>query len=83
MTSQLSPPIPVEGGGRSPSRTGRITLRVEEAARDLGVSRDFFEERIEPNLKVLRVGRIKLIPVHELARYVSMQARLPFEDYGL
>jgi hypothetical protein len=45
----------------------RVTLRVpEEAAAALGVSADFFDEHVRPDLKLVRRGRLVLVAVREL-----------------
>jgi hypothetical protein len=40
----------------------------------LGVSRDFFDEHIAPELRIVRVGRRRLVPVKELERYLDRHA---------
>jgi hypothetical protein len=52
----------------------RVTLRPEEAAQALGVSRDFFDESIAPELRVIRRGRLKLYAVKELERWAESNA---------
>jgi len=46
-----------------------------EAAAMLGVSRDFFDEHVRPELRVVRRGpRLILIPVVELERWLERSA---------
>jgi hypothetical protein len=52
----------------------RVALRPEEAAAALGVSRDFFDESIAPELRVIRRGRLKLYAVRELERWADENA---------
>lgn len=52
----------------------RVTLSVEEACQSLGVSWDLWREHIEPNVKVIRLGRRKLVPVRELERWAEDNA---------
>ena len=52
----------------------RKALRPEEAAKSLGVSLDFFQEHIQPELKVIRRGRVRMIPVSELDRWLAENA---------
>lgn len=52
----------------------RVALRPEEAAAALGVSRDFFDEAIAPELRVIRRGRLKLFAVRELERWADASA---------
>lgn len=52
----------------------RIALSPEEAAAAIGVSRSFFFEHVLPELRVVRVGRRRLIPVRELEQWVEVNA---------
>jgi hypothetical protein len=49
----------------------RVTLRCPtEAAEALGVSPDSFDDHIRPELKLIRRGRLVLVSVSELERWV-------------
>lgn len=52
----------------------RIALTRDEAATSLGVSRDFFDDRIAHELRLVRRGRRVLVPVRELERWVDETA---------
>ncbi len=53
----------------------RLTVAPVEAARMLGVSRDFFDEHIHPELRRIRRGsKTILIPVAELERWTRENA---------
>jgi excisionase family DNA binding protein len=52
----------------------RVALTVPEAAAALGVGPDFFDTHIRPELKVIRRGSKRLIPVAELERWCSENA---------
>jgi len=58
----------------------RMTLGPEEAAAALGVSRDFFDETIAPELRLIRRGRRKLVPVRELERWIASEARFALAE---
>lgn len=58
----------------------RVALRPDEAAESLGVSRDFFDERIAPELRAVRRGTLKLYPVAELERWLDREAARALED---
>jgi excisionase family DNA binding protein len=53
----------------------RVTLRFEEAAASLGVSRSAFYERVLPELRCITVGRTRLVPVVELEAWAEREAR--------
>lgn len=49
----------------------RVALSVEEACAALGCSWDFWREHIEPEVRVVRRGRRKLVAVAELERWLE------------
>ncbi len=61
----------VDTPGRVPRR---LALTPAEAAAALGVSRDFFDQHVLPELRVVRRGRRRLIPVRELERWLDQHA---------
>jgi excisionase family DNA binding protein len=52
----------------------RLALTKAEAARALGVSVDFFEEHVMHELRIVRRGRRRLIPLSELDRWLDESA---------
>jgi excisionase family DNA binding protein len=54
--------------------TPALALTVEQAAAAMSVSYDTFHEQIEPELRICRLGRRKLIPVNELQRWLDENA---------
>ena len=57
----------------------RLALSPAEAAEALGVSRDFFDEHIAPELRITRKGRRKLIAVTELGSWLASSATRTLE----
>ena len=53
---------------------GRLALSREEAAEALGVSGDYLDRHVLPDVRIVRVGRRRLIPVSELADWVERNA---------
>jgi excisionase family DNA binding protein len=49
----------------------RLALSPEEASAALSVSRDFFDKHILPELRIVRRGRRRLIPISELERWLT------------
>lgn len=60
----------------------RLALRPEQAAQALGVSRSLFFEAILPELRVVRLGRLRLVPVVELERWLDRQAARTLPEIG-
>jgi excisionase family DNA binding protein len=58
----------------------RLALRPEEAASALGVSLDYFHKHISPELRWVRRGRLKLVAVAELERWLERSGALKMED---
>jgi excisionase family DNA binding protein len=57
----------------------RLALTRTEAAEALGVSVDFFDEHIAPELRIVRIGRRRLIAVDELRRWLRTTATLAID----
>ena len=62
------------------AKTLRLALTRAEAAASLGVSLDSFERHVQPELRVIRRGRLRLIPVAELERWLDSNASRVLED---
>lgn len=51
-----------------------LALSVEESCQALGVSWDFWREHVEPDLRIVRAGRRKIVAVTELQRWLDQHA---------
>lgn len=58
----------------------RIALTPPEAAAAIGVGPDFFDANVAPELRLIRRGRKRLIPVAELERWVAETAGRPVAE---
>jgi excisionase family DNA binding protein len=58
----------------------RLALTRAEAAAAIGVSVDSFERYIQPEIRVVRRGRLRLVPVRELERWLERSAARVFEE---
>jgi len=61
---------------RTVAELPRLALTKTEAANSLGVSVDFLDAHIVPELRMVRRGRRRLIPVRELERWLEKNADL-------
>lgn len=52
------------------SRASRLALTKQEAAAAIGVSVDSFERHVQPELAVVRRGRLRLFAVCEIERWL-------------
>jgi excisionase family DNA binding protein len=52
----------------------RLALTREEAAVALGMSLDSFERHVQPTLRLVRLGRMRLVPVQEIERWLEENA---------
>lgn len=57
-----------------------MALRLEEAAGALGVSHDFFRKNIAPELRIVRLARVRLVPVSELHKWLDRNAAHALTD---
>ena len=72
-------------GGRESSaireiaRVPRVALTRAEAASSLGISVDSFERYVQPEVRVIRRGRMRLIPLGDLERWADENAVLTLD----
>jgi hypothetical protein len=52
----------------------RVALTRVEAAAAIGMSLDSFERHVQPTLRLVRLGRMRLVPVAELERWLDEHA---------
>lgn len=61
-----------------PASIPRIALTPSEAAAAIGVGPDFFDANVAPDLRIVRRGRKRLVPVSELERWMAENAEPVF-----
>ena len=66
-------------GAREIGRVPRVALTRAEAASALGISVDSFERYVQPEVRVIRRGRMRLIPVGDLERWADENAALTLD----
>ena len=63
--------------GASPTRLG---LTRAEAADALGMSLDSFERYVAPEVRIVRRGRLRIVPVPEIERWLRENAEAPLSE---
>jgi excisionase family DNA binding protein len=58
----------------------RLALTRAEAAKSLGMSVDSFERHVQAELRLIRRGRLRLVPIVELERWLSANAARTLEN---
>ncbi len=58
----------------------RLALTRSEAAAALGMSINSFERHVQPELRVVRRGKLRLFPVAELERWLRENSERVFEE---
>lgn len=57
-----------------PAPVPRVALTREEAAASLGMSLDSFERHVQAEVRLIRRGKLRLVPVLELQRWAERSA---------
>src|SRR4051812_42930230 len=52
----------------------RLGVTREEAAASLSMSLDSFERHVQPSLRMVRVGRMRIVPISEIQRWLDANA---------
>jgi hypothetical protein len=65
---------------RSRDAVPRVALTKPEAAAALGISVDSFERHVQAELRVIRRGRMRLIPLRELERWATDNAAVTLSE---
>ncbi len=61
----------------------RLALTREEAAAAIGMSLDSFERHVQPTLRLVRLGRMRLVPIAELERWLDEHAERTLDGTGV
>jgi hypothetical protein len=67
---------------RTQSAPPRLAVRMEEAAACLGISDDHFRAHVAPHLRIVRLGRAKLVALTELQRFLDDHGERVLETGG-
>lgn len=72
VAARLTAPEPSPPAPRPPE--GKLAVSVAEAAEALGMSVDHFRRRVMPDLRIVRSGRLRLVPISELEDWLQRNA---------
>ncbi len=64
---------------RSPQPALRLALTRREAAIALGMGVTSFEQYVQPQVRAVRRGKLRLFPVRELERWLDENAAMTLE----
>lgn len=51
-----------------------VTVSRETAAEMLGISVSHFQRHVQPELRIVRLGQLRLVPVDELKRWAAARS---------
>lgn len=54
----------------------RLGLTVEEAAKAVGMSESSFKRHVQPELRIVRRGSLRIIPIREIEKWLEGNATL-------
>jgi hypothetical protein len=57
----------------------RLALTREEAAASIGMGLDSFERHVQTSIRLVRLGRMRLVPILELQRWLEQHAEHTLE----
>jgi excisionase family DNA binding protein len=57
----------------------RLALSIDEACQALGISWDTWSEHVAPHVRIVRLGRRRLVPVAELEAWLADNAEALLE----
>jgi len=72
--------IPAMTPPRQPADVPALALPVEQAAESLGLSQSHFRQHVLPHIRSIKVGRVRIVPVIELERWLYLSGRFADEE---
>jgi hypothetical protein len=63
-----------------PADTPALALSIEQAAASLGISQSSFRRYVLPQVRSIKVGKVRIVPVVELERWLYLHGRFDDED---
>ncbi|HUR86950.1 MAG TPA: hypothetical protein VMY78_16575 [Solirubrobacteraceae bacterium] len=63
-----------------PAHVPSLALPVDYVAASLGLSENHFREHVLPHVRSIKVGRVRIVPVIELERWLYLNGRFADEE---
>lgn len=57
-----------------------LALPVDQAAASLGIGENHFRQHVLPHVRTIKVGRVRIVPVIELERWLYLNGRFADEE---
>jgi hypothetical protein len=70
-TPRSPAPFDAQSSSKPSPAVPKLALSVDEACSALGISWDLWRSSVEPEVRVVRLGRRKLVAVAELERWLA------------
>ena len=65
---------------REPADVPALALPVAQATASLGLSENHFRRGVLPHVRSIKVGKVRIVPVIELERWLYLNGRFADED---
>ena len=65
---------------REPADVPALALPIAQAAASLGLTENHFRQHVLPHVRTLKVGRVRIVPVIELERWLHLHARFADDE---
>lgn len=65
---------------RQPADVPSLALPVDQAAASLGLAESHFRQHVLPHVRTIKVGRVRIVPVIELERWLYLNGRFADEE---
>jgi hypothetical protein len=65
---------------REPADVPSLALPIDQAAASLGLSENHFRRHVLPQVRSIKIGQMRIVPVIELERWLYLHGRFADEE---
>jgi hypothetical protein len=65
---------------RQPTDVPSLALPIDQAAASLGLSENHFRHHVLPQVRSIKLGKLRIVPVIELERWLYLNGRFADEE---